>query len=79
MHVLLIKCLINIPHTRDLNIVIQLKFDKIAYGKNTLKHYSSHSWNLLPKDINKSTEITMFKNQLIRWERVKVPMYCVVT
>ena len=53
---------------RDSNILFQPKFNKITYGKNTFKYNGTHLWNLLPNDIKKSTEITMFKNILSRWE-----------
>ncbi len=45
----------------DSNIIVQPKFNKIAYGQNTFKYYSKHIWNILSNDIKKSTNITTFR------------------
>ena len=59
----------DIPYNlRDTNIVLQPKFDKITYGKNTFKYYGSHIWNLLPNDCKKTTNIEIFKGILKKWE-----------
>ncbi len=69
--------MLQIPHTisRDSNIVFQPNFDKITYGKNTFKYYSTHLSNLLPNDVKKSTEIAIFKKSIKKMGRAKVPMY----
>ena len=53
---------------RDSNILLQPKFKKITYGKNTFKYYGSHIWNLLPKDVKTCTDINNFNNLLKTWE-----------
>lgn len=53
---------------RDQNILIQPKFNKITYGKNTFSYYGSHLWNLLPNNLKLCTSLDDFKTMLKSWE-----------
>ncbi len=56
---------------RDSNILVQPKFDKISYGKNTFQYYGSHIWNLLPNNIKECTTQETFKSLLEKWSGPK--------
>ncbi len=62
---------------RDSNIVFQIMFDKITYGKNTFKYYNTHLWNLVLNDIKKPTELTTFNKFIKKIERSDV--LCVIS
>ncbi len=56
---------------RDSQILIQPKFKKITYGKNTFKYYGTHIWNLLPNNIKICESLNTFKTLLKVWEGPK--------
>ncbi len=49
---------------RNANVLFQLKWQKVTYGKNTFKNYGTHIWNLLPNEIKTCTDIDKFKSLL---------------
>jgi hypothetical protein len=49
---------------RGSNILHQPKFNKITYGKNTFKYYSTHIWYLLLNDMKVCIDIDHFKSLL---------------
>ncbi len=53
---------------RDSNILCQLKFNKITYGKKTFSYSGTHIWNSLPNNIKESTSLDNFKTMLKTWE-----------
>ncbi len=55
-------------HLRDQSVLVQPKFKKISYGKNTFGYYGSHLWNLLPNDLKACTSLNQFKSMLKDWE-----------
>ncbi len=56
---------------RNSNVLLQPKSQKVTYGKNTLKYYGTHIWNLLPNEIKTCTNIDKFKSLLKSWEGPK--------
>ncbi len=46
---------------RDSYIIYQPKFENVTYGKNTVKYYGSHIWNLLSNEIKETPDILSFK------------------
>ncbi len=56
---------------RDGNILIQPKFQKVTYGKNSLRYYGAHIWNLLPPEVKKTTTLDHFKALLEEWDGPK--------
>ncbi len=56
---------------RDSNILVQPKFNKISYGRNTFQYYGSHIWNQLPNAIKECTNINSFKELLKNWDGPK--------
>ncbi len=56
---------------RDNNKLIQPKFNKITYGKNTFQYYGSHIWNQLPNTVKESTNLNSFKELLKNWDGPK--------
>ena len=61
---------------RDNQLLLQPKFKKIKYGKNTFRYYGSHIWNSLPIKYKESTTLEAFKEQLKDWDgpTCKCPM-----
>ncbi len=58
----------EIPYElRDTKVLVQPKFQKMTYGKNTFQYYGSHIWNLLPNNIKECTTQTSFKTLLDTW------------
>ncbi len=55
----------------DSNMLCQLKFNKITYGKKTFSYYGTHIWNSLPNNIKESTSLDNFKSMLKAWEGPK--------
>ena len=53
---------------RDGNLLIQPKFKKVTYGRNSFKYYGSHIWNLLPNEIKNSTDVEDFKTLIKAWD-----------
>ena len=53
---------------RDNNKLIQPKFNKVRYGRNTFACYGAHLWNLLPTNIKVCTDIKIFKQMLNLWQ-----------
>ncbi len=49
---------------RNSNVLFQPKWQKVTYGKNTLKNYRTLIWNLLPNEIKTCTDIDQFKSLL---------------
>ncbi len=47
-----LKCAI-----RDSNLIYQLKFEKVAYGKNAFKYYVLFVYNLLLNEVKKTADI----------------------
>lgn len=59
----------EIPYNlRDQHLLVQPKFKKITYGKNTFKYFGSHLWNLLPNDLKGCTSLDSFKDMISTWE-----------
>ncbi len=56
---------------RHSNIIYQLKFEKVTYGKNTFKYYGSHILNFLQNDIKETADILSFKSLIMTWESPK--------
>ncbi len=50
---------------RDSNIIYQPKFGKVTYGKNTIKLYRSHIWNLLPNEMKELGDILSYKSLIM--------------
>ena len=61
---------------RDDHLLVQPKFKKISYGKNTFRYYGSHIWNSLPVKYKSSTSLDAFKEHLKSWDgpKCKCPM-----
>ncbi len=51
--------------------LFQPKWQKVTFGKHTLKNYGSHMLNLLPNKIKSCTKINKFKSLLKSWEGPK--------
>ncbi len=47
---------------RDSNIIYQHKFEKVAYGENTLKYSDAHIYNWLQNEIKETADILYFKS-----------------
>ncbi len=56
---------------RDLNILCQSKFNKIAYCKKTFSYHGTHIWNSLLNNIKQCTSHDNFKTMLKAWEGPK--------
>ncbi len=56
---------------RDSNNIYLPKFEKVTYGKNTLKYCGSHIWNLLPNETKETADILSFKSLIMTWEGPK--------
>ncbi len=53
---------------RDPLQLVQPKFRKITYGRNSFTYYGSHLWNILPNQIKSCTTMDDFKTMLKTWE-----------
>ncbi len=56
---------------RNSNILCQLNFSKITYGKQTFSYYGTHIWNSLPNNIRQCISLDNFKAMLKAWEDTK--------
>ena len=53
---------------RDPCKLVQPKFKRVVYGRNSFTYYGSHLWNNLPHDYKQCIEYKTFTNMISRWE-----------
>ena len=61
------------PGLRSHSEFARPNINTVHYGKDSLKYFGSHIWDLIPQDIKEAANLYIFKSKIRNWAPEKYP------